>query len=210
MSKWIKEAGSFGDADGERGGLFGGRDRRPKKDSIGVREEGLYATPPPSVSQLKNYIISQCKGDAYELFLWDNGKSVLNNPPREIVEIIRDMNPKVTGSNYLIDNIDAVNYFKSWVPMKTLGDEAFEYILDHNRENLKLYRNFGRPTQKQSIQIIKAIEYGTEEEGFLSYDNIEAIDKAKDKLSREKSVRKDYPEMPPLLKSSKVIRKIKF
>ena len=174
------------------------------------KEEGLYATVSPSVAQLRNYIISQCKGDAYNLFLWDSGKSIVNNPPREIIEIIRGMNPKVTGSNYLFDNSDAVNYFKSWVPMKTLGDEAFEYILDHNRENLKLYRNFGRPTQKQSIQIIKAIEYGTEEEGFLSYDNIEAIDKAKDKLSREKSVRKDYPEMPPLLKSSKVIRKIKF
>lgn len=207
MSKWIKVSGSFGDEDGERGGLFSGFGGRKR---INDREESLSATPPPSVAQLKNYIISQCKGDAYDLFLWDNGKSVLNNPPREIVEIIRDMNPKVTGSNYLIDNIPAVNYFKSWVPMKTLGDEAFEYILDHNRENLKLYKNFGRPTQKQSIQIIKAMESGTEEEGFLTYDYIEARDKAEDKLSREKNVQKDYPEMPPLLKSSMYIRKIRF
>jgi hypothetical protein len=94
--------------------------------------------------------------------------------------------------------------------MKTLSDEAFEYILDHNRENLKLYKNFGRPTQKQSIQIIKAIESGTEEEGFLTYDYIEARDKAEDKLSREKNVQKDYPGMPPLLKSSMYIRKIRF
>ena len=40
--------------------------------------------------------------------------------------------------------------------------------------------------------------------------DIEARDKAEDKLSREKNVKKDYPEMPPLLKSSKSIRKIKF
>jgi hypothetical protein len=207
MSKWIKVAGSFGDEDGERGGLFGGFGGRNRSRD---REESLSASVPSSVAQLKNYIISQCKGDAYELFLWDNGKSVLNNPPKEIRNIIMGMNPKITGSNYLIDNIDAGDYFKSWVPMKTLGDEAFEYILDNSNKNLKLYRDFGRPTQKQSFQIIKAMEYGSEEEGFLSYDNIEALDKAGDKLSREKSVQKDYPGMPPLLKSSKSIRKIKF
>lgn len=155
------------------------------------REESLSATPPPSVAQLKNYIISQCKGDAYELFLWDNGKSVLNNPPKEIRNIIMGMNPKITGSNYLIDNIDAVNYFKSWVPMKTLGDEAFEYILDNKPEHLNLYKNFGRPTQKQNIEIIRKLET----DGF-AYDNFEALDKAEKDLG--------------ILKSSKAINKIRF
>jgi hypothetical protein len=153
--------------------------------------ETKSATPPPSVAQLKNYIISQCKGDAYEIFLWSEGKSVLNNPPREIINIIRGMNPKITGSNYLIENIDAVNYFKSWVPMKTLGDEAFEYILDNNEEYLNLYKNFGRPTQKQNVQIIKKLET----EDYAS-DNFEALDQAEKDLG--------------ILKSSKSIRKIKF
>jgi hypothetical protein len=153
--------------------------------------ETKSATPPPSVAQLKNYIISQCKGDAYEIFLWSEGKSIVNNPPREIINIIRGMNPKITGSNYLIENIDAVNYFKSWVPMKTLGDEAFEYILDNNEEYLKLYRDFGRPTQKQNVQIIKKLET----EGYAS-DNFEALDQAEKDLG--------------ILKSSKSIRKIKF
>jgi hypothetical protein len=153
--------------------------------------ETKSATPPPSVAQLKNYIISQCKGDAYEIFLWSEGKSIVNNPPREIINIIRGMNPKITGSNYLIENIDAVNYFKSWVPMKTLGDEAFEYILDNNEEYLNLYKNFGRPTQKQNVQIIKKLET----EGYAS-DNFEALDQAEKDLG--------------ILKSSKSIRKIKF
>jgi hypothetical protein len=153
--------------------------------------ETKSATPPPSIAQLKSYIISQCKGDAYDLFLWDNGKSVLNNPPREIINIIRGMNPKITGSNYLINNIDAVNYFKSWVPMKTLGDEAFEYILDNNEEYLKLYRDYGRPTQKQNVQIIKKLET----EGYAS-DNFEALDQAEKDLG--------------ILKSSKAINKIRF
>ena len=153
--------------------------------------ETKSATPPPSVAQLKNYIISQCKGDAYEIFLWSEGKSVVNNPPTEIRNIIMGMNPKITGSNYLIDNSDAVNYFKSWVPMKTLGDEAFEYILDNNEEYLNLYKNFGRPTQKQNVQIIKKLET----EGYAS-DNFEALDQAEKDLG--------------ILKSSKSIRKIKF
>jgi hypothetical protein len=153
------------------------------------------STDPNNISSpadvLKNYIISQCKGDAYDLFLWENGKSVLNNPPREIINIIRGMNPKVTGSNYLFDNSDAVNYFKSWVPMKTLGDEAFEYILDNNEEYLNLYKNFGRPTQKQNVQIIKKLET----EGYAS-DNFEALDQAEKDLG--------------ILKSSKAINKIRF
>ena len=172
--------------------------------------ENTTDTPSSAVGELKRYIVSQCKGDAYEIFLWSQGKSIVNNPPVEIRNIIMGMNPKITGSNFLIDNIDAVNYFKSWVPMKTLDDEAFEYILDNNEKYLKLYRAFGRPTQKQNFHIIKKMEYGTEEEGFLSYDNIEALDKGGEKLLGQNSVKKDYPEMPPLLKSSSAIRKIRF
>jgi hypothetical protein len=202
MSKWIKVSGSFGFDDSE----ITGRDRRPGMDSIDVREKKLS----DSAIKLKNYIISNCKGDAYEIFLWERGKSIVNNPPREIRNIVMSMNPKITGSNFLIDNIDAVNYFKSWVPMKTLDDEAFEYILDNNEKYLKLYRAFGRPTQKQNFHIIKKMEYGTEEEGFITYDNIEALDKGGEKLLSQKSVKKDYPEMPPILKSSSAIRKIRF
>jgi hypothetical protein len=173
IAKRIKVAGFFGNDDGERGGFFGGRNRSND------REESLSATHPPSVAQLKNYIISQCKGDAYEIFLWSEGKSIVNNPPKEIRNIIMGMNPKITGSNYLIENIDAVNYFKSWVVMRTLGDEAFEYILDNNEEYLKLYRDFGRPTQKHNVQIIKKLET----EGYAS-DNFEALEKAEDEFEK--------------------------
>lgn len=141
-----------------------------------------------SVGELKRYIVSQCKGDAYEIFLWSQGKSIVNNPPIEIRNIIMGMNPKTTGSNYVIDNVDAVDYFKDWVPYKTLGDEAFEYILDNNEDYLNLYKNYGRPTQKQHVQIIKKLET----EGFDN-GNFRALDKAEQQL-----------------KSSKVIRRIKF
>jgi hypothetical protein len=138
-----------------------------------------------SVGVLKNYIVSKCKGDAYEIFLWSQGKSIVNNPPVEIRNIIMGMNPKVTGSNFVIDNIDAVNYFKAWVPMKTLGDEAFEYILDNNEDYLKLYRDFGRPTGRQNIEIIKKLET----EGFDS-DNFKALEKAEQQFKSSKAIRK--------------------
>ena len=176
IAKRIKVAGFFGNDDGsQRSGLFGGFGGRNRNRG----EESLSATHPPSVAQLKNYIISQCKGDAYEIFLWSEGKSIVNNPPKEIRNIIMGMNPKITGSNYLIENIDAVNYFKSWVVMRTLGDEAFEYILDNNEEYFKLYRDFGRPTQKQNVQIIKRLET----EGFDD-DNFEALEKAEDEFEK--------------------------
>ena len=92
------------------------------------------------------------------------------------------MNPKITGSNYLIENIDAVNYFKSWVVMKTLGDEAFEYILDNNEEYLNLYKNYGRPTQRQNVQIIKRLET----EGF-DLENFEALNEAEDEFEKGNS-----------------------
>jgi hypothetical protein len=75
--------------------------------------------------------------------------------------------------------------------MKTLSDLAFEYILDHNEEYLKLYRDYGRPTQKQNVQIIKKLET----EGYAS-DNFEALDQAEKDLG--------------ILKSSKAINKIRF
>ena len=187
VAKRVKVSGFF-NYDGERAGGFGGRNRNRV-------EESLSATRPPSVDQLKNYIISQCKGDAYEIFLWNEGKSIVNNPPREIRNIIMGMNPKITGSNYLIENIDAVNYFKSWVPTKTLGDEAFEYILDNNEEYLNLYKNFGKPTQIQNVDI-----YAKEE----NRGNDSEIDRLRLKAKEEMN-------KPSMLKqSSMAIRKIRF
>jgi len=148
------------------------------------------ATDPNNIASpadvLKNYIVSQCKGDAYEIFLWSEGKSEVNNPPVEIRNIVMGMNPKITGLNhYIFDNVDAVNYFKAWIPMKTLGDEAFEYILDNNEEYLKLYKNFGRPTQRQNLEIIKKLET----EGFDN-DNFKALDKAEQQLKSSMAIRK--------------------
>ena len=154
-------------------------------DSPAQSTNAESATSSPSVGVLKNYIVSQCKGDAYEIFLWSQGKSIVNNPPIEIRNIIVGMNPKTTGSNYVIDNVDAVNYFKAWVPMKTLGDEAFEYILDNNEEYLKLYKDFGRPTQRQNLEIIKKLET----EGFDN-DNFKALDKAEQQLKSSMAIRK--------------------
>ena len=156
VAKRIKVSGSFGsEGEGLAGSFFGGK-IEPSKVS---REDKDFATPPISVGQLKDYIISQCKGDAYEIFLWSEGKSIVNNPPKEIRNIVMSMNPKITGlHHYLFDNIDAVNYFKIWIRNRTLGDEAFEYILDNNEEYLKLYRDFGRPTQRQNVHIIRKLE----------------------------------------------------
>jgi hypothetical protein len=158
--------------------------------------ETKSATPPPSVAQLKNYIISQCKGDAYEIFLWSEGKSEVNNPPVEIRNIVMSMNPKITGLNhYIFDNVDAVNYFKAWIPMKTLGDEAFEYILNNNEEYLNLYRSWGRPNQIQNV------EMHAKDENLENDPDIDRLRlKAKEEMNK-----------PSMLKqSSKAIRKIRF
>ena len=155
-------------------------------DSPAQSTNAESATFSPSVGVLKNYIVSQCKGDAYEIFLWSEGKSEVNNPPVEIRNIVMGMNPKITGLNhYIFDNVDAVNYFKAWVPMKTLGDEAFEYILDNNEEYLNLYKNFGRPTQRQNLEIIKKLET----EGF-EVENFRALDKAEQQLKSSMAIRK--------------------
>jgi len=157
------------------------------------------ATDPNNISSpadvLKNYIISQCKGDAYEIFLWSEGKSEVNNPI-EIRNIVMGMNPKITGLNhYIFDNVDAVNYFKAWVPMKTLGDEAFEYILNNNEDYLELYRNWGKPTPIQNVEMHAKDE---------NLENDPDIDRLKLKAREEMN-------KPSMLKqSSKVIRRIKF
>ena len=165
-------------------------------DSPAQSIEKKSATSSPSVGVLKNYIVSQCKGDAYEIFLWSEGKSEVNNPPVEIRNIVMGMNPKITGLNhYIFDNVDAVNYFKAWIPMKTLGDEAFEYILNNNEEYLNLYRSWGKPTPIQNV------EMHAKEENRGNDSEIDRLRlKAKEEMNK-----------PSMLKqSSMAIRKIRF
>jgi hypothetical protein len=132
------------------------------------------------------------KVDENEIQNWSMGYCSIKNPPQEIRNyLVKDLKAKVYSDLYLFKFPEATNYFKSWVPMKTLSDLAFEYILDHNEEYLKLYRDYGRPTQKQNLEIIKKLET----EGYAS-DNFEALDQAEKDLG--------------ILKSSKVINKIRF
>ena len=158
------------------------------------------ATDPNNISSpadvLKNYIVSQCKGDAHEILLWSEGKSIVNNPPVEIRNIIMGMNPKITGLNhYIFNNVDAVNYFKIWIRNRTLGDEAFYYILDNNEEYLNLYRSWGRPNQIQNVEMHAKDE---------NLENDPDIDRLKLKAQEEMN-------KPSMLKqSSKAIRKIRF
>jgi hypothetical protein len=139
IAKRVKVAGFFGNKDGGSVGFFG-------------------SSSSSSVNQLRDYIFSQCDGDSEDIFLWSQGKSIVDNPPKEIRNIIMNMNPKITGNRYLFDNIYAKGYFKNWIRNRSLGDEAFYYILDNNEEYLNLYRNFGRPTQKQNVHIIRMLE----------------------------------------------------
>jgi hypothetical protein len=157
------------------------------------------ATDPNNISSpadvLKNYIVSQCKGDAYEILLWSEGKSIVNNPPVEIRNIIMGMNPKITGlHHYLFDNVDAVNYFKIWIRNRTLGDEAFYYILDNNEDYLNLYRSWGKPTPIQNVEMHAKDE---------NLENDPDIDRLRLKAQEEMN-------KPSMLKSSKAIRKIRF
>ena len=158
--------------------------------------EDSSATLSSPADVLKNYIVSQCKGDAYEILLWSEGKSIVNNPPIEIRNIIMGMNPKITGlHHYLFDNVDAVNYFKIWIRNRTLGDEAFYYILDNNEEYLNLYRNWGRPNQIQNVEMHAKDE---------NLENDPDIDRLRLKAQEEMN-------KPSMLKqSSKAIRKIRF
>jgi len=178
VAKRIKVSGSFGFEGDELGGNFTNGRKRLPEGKVVLREDKDFAARPSYLGILKDYIVSQCKGDAYEIFLWSEGKSIVNNPPKEIRNIVMGMNPKINGSNYVINNIDAVNYFEDWVKNKTLGDEAFEYILDNNEDYLKLYRDFGRPTQRQNVQIIGKLET----EGFDN-DNFDALRKTEDKFN---------------------------
>lgn len=73
MSKWIKVSGSFGSEGDELSGSFSSGKKKLKDNNISS-DDISFATPPPSVGILKNYIVSQCKGDAYEIFLWSEGK----------------------------------------------------------------------------------------------------------------------------------------
>lgn len=144
-----------------------------------------------SSSKIMNLVLSG-KVDENEIQNWSMGYCSIKNPPQEIRNyLVKDLKAKVYSDLYLFKFPEATNYFKSWIPMKTLSDLAFEYILDHNEEYLKLYRDYGRPTQKQNVQIIKKLET----EGYAS-DNFEALDQAEKDLG--------------ILKSSKSIRKIKF
>ena len=106
------------------------------------------------------------------------------------------MNPKITGLNhYIFNNVDAVNYFKIWIRNRTLGDEAFYYILDNNEEYLNLYRSWGRPNQIQNVEMHAKDE---------NLENDPDIDRLKLKAKEEMN-------KPSMLKqSSMAIRKIRF
>jgi len=144
-----------------------------------------------SSSKIMNLVLSG-KVDENEIQNWSMGYCSIKNPPQEIRNyLLKDLKAKVYSDIYLFKFPEATNFFRNYIPNRTLSDLAFEYILDHNEEYLKLYRDYGRPTQKQNIQIIRLLE----SEGFDS-DHFEFLDKAEKDLG--------------ILKSSKSIRKIRF
>ena len=144
-----------------------------------------------SSSKIMNLVLSG-KVDENEIQNWSMGYCSIKNPPQEIRNyLLKDLKAKVYSDIYLFKFPEATNFFRNYIPNRTLSDLAFEYILDHNEEYLKLYRDYGRPTQKQNIQIIRLLE----SEGFDS-DHFEFLDKAEKDLG--------------ILKSSKAIRKIRF
>ena len=144
-----------------------------------------------SSSKIMNLVLSG-KVDENEIQNWSMGYCSIKNPPQEIRNyLLKDLKAKVYSDIYLFKFPEATNFFRNYIPYRTLSDLAFEYILDHNEEYLKLYRDYGRPTQKQNIQIIRLLE----SEGFDS-DHFEFLDKAEKDLG--------------ILKSSKSIRKIRF
>lgn len=147
-----------------------------------------------SVNILRNFIFSQCDGSSEDIFLWSQGKSIIDNPPKEIRNIIMGMNPKITGNRFLFDNPNASSYFKIWIRNRTLGDEAFYYILDNNEDYLKLYRDFGRPTQKQNVHIIR--KFDTD---ILDDYGIDSLEETEDKFGIERldsEIRKDKYRLP--------------
>ena len=147
-----------------------------------------------SVNILRNFIFSQYDGSSEDIFLWSQGKSIIDNPPKEIRNIIMGMNPKITGNRFLFDNPNASSYFKIWIRNRTLGDEAFYYILDNNEDYLKLYRDFGRPTQKQNVHIIR--KFDTD---ILDDYGIDSLEETEDKFGIERldtEIRKDKYRLP--------------
>ena len=147
-----------------------------------------------SVNILRNFIFSQCDGSSEDIFLWSQRKSIIDNPPKEIRNIIMGMNPKITGNRFLFDNPNASSYFKIWIRNRTLGDEAFYYILDNNKDYLKLYRDFGRPTQKQNVHIIR--KFDTD---ILDDYGIDSLEETEDKFGIERldsEIRKDKNKLP--------------
>jgi hypothetical protein len=147
-----------------------------------------------SVNILRNFIFSQCDGSSEDIFLWSQRKSIIDNPPKEIRNIIMGMNPKITGNRFLFDNPNASSYFKIWIRNRTLGDEAFYYILDNNEDYLKLYRDFGRPTQKQNVHIIR--KFDTD---ILDDYGIDSLEETEDKFGIERldtEIRKDKYRLP--------------
>lgn len=167
VAKRIKVSASFG-----TGGLFGGS----------------------SAFKLRDFIFSQFGGSSDDIYLWSQGKSEVENPPKEIRNIIMGMNPKIYGDKILFDNVNARNYFKTWIKFRTLGDEPFSYILDHNEEYLKLYRDFGRPTQKQNVHMIRKFDTDILDEGGFDF-----LEETEDKFGIERldsEIRKDKNKLP--------------
>lgn len=167
VAKRIKVSASFG-----TGGLFGGS----------------------SAFKLRDFIFSQFGGSSDDIYLWSQGKSEVENPPKEIRNIIMGMNPKIYGDKILFDNVNARNYFKTWIKFRTLGDEAFSYILDHNEEYLKLYRDFGRPTQKQNVHMIRKFDTDILDDGGFDF-----LEETEDKFGIERldsEIRKDKNKLP--------------
>ena len=167
VAKRIKVSASFG-----TGGSFGGG----------------------SAFKLRDFIFSQFGGSSDDIYLWSQGKSEVENPPKEIRNIIMGMNPEIYGDKILFDNVNARNYFKTWIKFRTLNDEAFSYILDHNEEYLKLYRDFGRPTQKQNVHMIR--KFDTD---ILDQEGFDFLEETEDKFGIERldsEIRKDKNKLP--------------
>ena len=111
-----------------------------------------------SSSKIMNLVLSG-KVDENEIQNWSMGYCSIKNPPQEIRNyLLKDLKAKVYSDIYLFKFPEATNFFRNYIPYRTLSDLAFEYILDHNEEYLKLYRDYGRPTQKQNLEIMNILE----------------------------------------------------
>lgn len=119
-----------------------------------------------SSSKIMNLVLSG-KVDENEIQNWSMGYCSIKNPPQEIRNyLVKDLKAKVYSDLYLFKFPEATNFFRNYIPYRTLSDLAFEYILDHNEEYLKLYKDYGRPTQKQNLEIMNILET----EGYVPGD----------------------------------------